>query len=393
MATVKILNGNAGIAEAIRQVEPDVVAAYPITPSTAIVEYIAKFVADGLIDTEFVTPESEHSAMSMCIGASAAGARVFTATASQGLALMHEMLYIASSLRLPIVAGIANRALSAPINIHGDHSDTMGSRDSGWIQIFSENTQEAYDNVIQAFKIAEHKDVLTPVMVTIDGFILSHSMEDILVEDDDKVKAFVGQRVPAYSVLDVDNPITVGPIDFTDYYFEHKRSQIVGMENAPKIIKEVGEEFGKEFGRSYALIEPYKMDDAQVAVVVMGSTAGTAKVVVDELREKGKKVGLIKIRVYRPFPADEIVSYLKDMKAVAVLDRAMSPGAVGGPLFTDIRAALYELDRRPIIVDYIYGLGGRDIAPHHIADVYDRLEKVAATGERGELISYINLRE
>lgn len=393
MPTRKILNGNAGIAEAIRQIEPDVVAAYPITPSTAIVEYIAKFVADGLIDTEFVTPESEHSAMSMCVGASAAGARVFTATASQGLALMFEILYIASSLRLPIVAGIANRALSAPINIHGDHSDTMGARDSGWIQIYSENTQEAYDNVIQAFRIAEHKDVLTPVLVTIDGFIISHSMEDIQVEDDDKVKAFVGQRKPVYSILDVDNPITVGPIDFTDYYFEHKRSQLVGMENAPRVIKEIGEEFGKEFGRKYALVEPYKMDDAEVAIVVIGSTAGTAKVVVDELREKGKKVGLLKIRVYRPFPTEEVVEYLSPLKAVAVLDRAMSPGAVGGPVFTDVRAALFELEKRPIVVDYIYGLGGRDIAPHHIAEVYDRLEKIAATGERGELISYINLRE
>ncbi len=393
MPTRKILNGNAGIAEAIRQIEPDVVAAYPITPSTAIVEYIAKFVADGLIDTEFVTPESEHSAMSMCVGASAAGARVFTATASQGLALMFEILYIASSLRLPIVAGIANRALSAPINIHGDHSDTMGARDCGWIQIYSENTQEAYDNVIQAFRIAEHKDVLTPVFVTIDGFILSHSMEDIQVEDDDKVKAFVGKREPAYTILDVDNPITIGPIDFTDYYFEHKRSQLVGMENAPRVIKEVGEQFAKEFGRKYALVEPYKMDDAEIAVVVLGSTAGTAKVVVDELREKGKKVGLLKIRVYRPFPTEEIVEYLSPLKAIAVLDRAVSPGAVGGPVFTDIRAALFELEKRPIMVDYIYGLGGRDIAPHHIAEVYDRLEKIAATGERGELISYINLRE
>ncbi len=393
MAERKILNGNAAIAEAIRQIDPDVVAAYPITPSTAIVEYIAKFVADGLMSSQFVTPESEHSAMSMCIGASASGARVFTATASQGLALMFEMLYIASSLRLPIVAGIANRALSAPINIHGDHSDTMGVRDSGWIQIYSENSQEAYDNIIQAFRIGEHQDVSTPVLVTMDGFILSHAVQDMLVEEDGKVKAFVKERKPLYSVLDVDNPITVGPIDFTDYYFEHKRSQFVGMENAPKVILEVAEEFKKEFGREYGFFELYKMDDAEVAVVVLGSTAGTAKEVVDELREDGKKVGLVKLRVYRPFPAKELADVLTNLKAVAVLDRAASPGAVGGPLFTDIRASLYEYDKRPIIVDYIYGLGGRDIAPKHIAEVYERLEKIAATGERGELIGYINLRE
>ena len=393
MATKRVLNGNAAIAEAIRQINPDVVAAYPITPSTAIVEYIAKFVSDGLMTTEFVTPESEHSAMSMCVGASAAGARVFTATASQGLALMFEILYIASSLRLPIVAGIANRALSAPINIHGDHSDVMGVRDSGWIQIHSENSQEAYDNVIQAFRIGEHKDVSTPVLVTMDGFILSHAIQDMFVEEDEKVKAFVGEREPLYTLLDVENPITVGPIDFTDYYFEHKRSQFVGIENAPKVILEVAEEFKKEFGREYGLFELYKMDDAEVAIVVLGSTAGTAKVVVDELRSKGKKVGLMKLRVYRPFPVKEVADVLSNLKAVAVLDRAASPGGVGGPLFTDVRASLYEYTNKPILVDYIYGLGGRDIAPHHIAEVYDRLEKIAATGERGELLSYINLRE
>ncbi len=393
MAERRILNGNAAVAEAVRQIDPDVVAAYPITPSTAIVEYIAKFVADGLMSAEFVTPESEHSAMSMCVGASAAGARVFTATASQGLALMFEILYIASSLRLPIVAGIANRALSAPINIHGDHSDTMGARDSGWIQIYAENSQEAYDNVIQAFKIGENPDVSNPVMVGMDGFILSHAIQDMWVEEDSKVKAFVGERQPLYNVLDVDHPITVGPIDFTDYYFEHKRSQFVGMENAPKVILEVAEEFKKEFGREYGFFELYKMDDAQVAIVVIGSTAGTAKVVVDQLREDGKKVGLVKLRVYRPFPAKELADVLTNMKAVAVLDRAASPGAVGGPLFTDIRASLYEYDKRPILVDYIYGLGGRDIAPKHIAEVYERLERIAATGERGELIGYINLRE
>ncbi len=393
MSEIKILNGNAAIAWAVKQINPDVVAAYPITPSTSIVEHIAKYVADGVMTTEFVTPESEHSAMSMCVGASTGGARVFTATASQGLALMFEILYIAASLRLPIVAGIANRSLSAPINIHGDHSDVMAGRDTGWIQIHSENSQEAYDNIIQAFRIGEHKDVSTPVMVTMDGFILSHALQDVVVEEDEKVKNFVGERDPLYTALDVDHPITVGPIDFTDYYFEHKRSQMVGMENAPRVIKEVGEEFKKEFGREYGFIELYKMEDAEIAIVVLGSTAGTTKIVVDELRNKGKKVGLVKMRVYRPFPSREIVDALSNLKAVAILDRAMSPGALGGPLFTDVRSSLYESDKKPILVNYIYGLGGRDIAPKHIEEVYSRLEKIAATGKRGELLSYINLRE
>ena len=255
MSTFKTLNGNQTIAEAARQVDPDIVAAYPITPSTAIVETIAQFRADGLMSGEFVCPESEHSAMSVCIGAAAAGGRVMTATASQGLALMWEMLYIAAGLRLPIVAGIANRSLSAPINIHGDHSDTMGARDSGWIQIYSENCQEAYDNFIQAFRIAEHLDVRTPVLVGLDGFIISHSMEVIQVEDDDEVKKFVGEYKPVFPLLDTDQKMTVGPLDFTDYYFEHKRSQIEGIENAPPVIEEVGKEFGQKFGREYGFFE------------------------------------------------------------------------------------------------------------------------------------------
>jgi pyruvate ferredoxin oxidoreductase alpha subunit len=393
MSASKILNGNQTIAEAARQIDPDVIAAYPITPSTAIVETIAQFRADGQISGEFVCPESEHSAMSVCIGAAAAGGRVMTATASQGLALMWEMLYIAAGLRLPIVAAIANRSLSAPINIHGDHSDTMGARDAGWIQIYSENCQEAYDNFIQAFRIAEHLDVRTPVLVGLDGFIISHSAEVVQVEEDAAVRKFIGPYQPVYPLLDTSRKLTVGPIDFTDYYFEHKRNQIEGIENSPRVIEEVGQEFAKVFGRSYGFFEEYRMEDAELCIVVMSSAAGTAKDAVDELRSQGKKIGLLKPRVFRPFPHEKIAAALKKMKAVAVLDRASSPGAFGAPLFTEIRSALYDSSLRPKIVNYVYGLGGRDIRIEHFQEVAAKLEKIAATGRVDEMLGYLNLRE
>jgi pyruvate ferredoxin oxidoreductase alpha subunit len=393
MKALKTLNGNQTIAEATRQVDPDVIAAYPITPSTAIVETIAQFKADGLISGEFVCPESEHSAMSVCIGAASAGGRVMTATASQGLALMWEMLYIAAGLRLPIVAAIANRSLSAPINIHGDHSDTMGARDSGWIQIYSEGCQEAYDNFIQAFRIAEHLDVRTPVLVGLDGFIISHSMEVIQVEDDEEVKRFIGEYKPVYPALDTSRKMTVGPIDFTDYYFEHKRNQIEGIENAPRVIEAVGQEFGQKFGREYGFFEEYRLDDAEICIVVMSSAAGTCKDAVDELRAEGKRIGLLKPRVFRPFPHQKIAEALKKMKAVAVLDRSSSPGAFGAPLFTEIRSALYDYSQRPKIVNYVYGLGGRDIIVEHFKEVALKLERIAETGKVAEMCGYINLRE
>jgi pyruvate ferredoxin oxidoreductase alpha subunit len=393
MKATKILNGNQTIAEAVRQIDPDVIAAYPITPSTAIVETIASFRADGLITGEFVCPESEHSAMSVCIGAASAGGRVMTATCSQGLALMWEMLYIAAGLRLPIVAAIANRALSAPINIHGDHSDTMGARDSGWIQIYSENCQEAYDNFIQAFRIGEHADVLTPVLVGLDGFIISHSSEAVEVEDDAAVKKFIGEFKPPYPLLDTSRKFSVGPIDFTDYYFEHKRSQIEGIENSPRVIEEVGKEFGRTFGRPYGFFEEYRMDDAEIAIVVMSSAAGTGKDAVDELRAEGKKIGLLKPRVFRPFPYVQIAQALKKMKAVAVLDRSSSPGAFGAPLFTEIRSALYDYEKRPKMANYVYGLGGRDIKIEHFKEVAAKLERIADSGKVEEMLGYLNLRE
>jgi pyruvate ferredoxin oxidoreductase alpha subunit len=393
MSAFKILNGNQTIAEAARQIDPDVVAAYPITPSTAIVETIAQFRADGLISGEFVCPESEHSAMSVCIGAAAAGGRVMTATSSQGLALMWEMLYIAAGLRLPIVAAIVNRALSAPINIHGDHSDTMGARDSGWIQIYSENCQEAYDNFIQAFRIGEHQDVLTPVLVGLDGFIISHSSEVVYVEDDAAVKKFIGEYKAPYPLLDTSRKFTVGPIDFTDYYFEHKRNQIEGIENSPRVIEAVAKEFAKTFGRSYDFFEEYRMDDAELCIVVMSSAAGTGKDAVDELRSEGLPIGLVKPRVFRPFPHEKIGEALKKMKAVAVLDRTSAPGAFGAPLFTEIRSALYDYDKRPKIVNYVYGLGGRDIRTEHFKEVAQKLERIVQTRKVDEMLGYLNLRE
>jgi len=393
MSVLKTLNGNQTIAEAVRQIDPDVMAAYPITPSTAIVETIAQFKADGLISGEFVCPESEHSAMSVCIGAASAGGRVMTATASQGLALMWEMLYIAAGLRLPIVAAIANRALSAPISIHGDHSDTMGARDAGWIQIYSENCQEAYDNFIQAFRIGENLDVRTPVMVGLDGFIISHSMEVVKTEDDAAVKKFVGEYQSVYPLLDTSKTFTVGPIDFTDYYFEHKRNQMEGIENAPKVILDVGKEFGQTFGREYGFFEEYRMDDAEICIVVMSSAAGTCKDAVDELRDGGINIGLLKPRIFRPFPHHEIAEALRGKKAVAVLDRSASPGAFGAPLFTEVRSALYDLEERPKIVNYVFGLGGRDIQVDHFKDVAKKLVKIAETGKVEEIYGYINLRE
>ncbi|MFN2120239.1 MAG: pyruvate ferredoxin oxidoreductase, partial [Anaerolineales bacterium] len=278
MAKFEAIAGDEAFATAMRQINPDVVAAYPITPQTETVEFFAEYVADGLVDTNYVTVESEHSAMSACVGASAAGARVMTATCANGLALMWEIVYIAASLRCPIVMSLVNRALSGPINIHCDHSDVMGMRDSGWIVLFSESGQEAYDNAIQAVRIGEHPDVLLPVAVCQDGFITSHAMERVEIYEDTDVKGFVGEYRPQWSLLDLEQPKTYGPLDFYDYYYEHKRQQVEAMEQAQRVILEVAEEFNHKFGRSYALFEPYRLEDAEVAVVVANSTAGTARV-------------------------------------------------------------------------------------------------------------------
>lgn len=383
----KVMTGHKAVAEAMRQIEPDVVAVYPITPQSEIAEYYAQYVADGIVRTELVPVESEHSAMSACVGAAAAGARVITATASQGLALMVEILYIAASMRLPIVMALANRALSGPINIHCDHSDAYLARDSGAVQIFAESAQEAYDLMLMAQRIAEHRDVRLPVIVNLDGFTLTHSSQVVETLPDETVKGFVGEYEPLYPLLDVDNPSTWGPFAMPDYYFELKRAQQAGMEAVPGVFLSVQEEYSRLSGRPYkGFFEAYKLDDAERVIVVMGSTAGTAKVVVDELRERGERVGLLKVWLWRPFPRAEVAEALSGAKAVAIMDRALSFGNMGA-LYLDIASAFAGREG-PVFVNYIYGLGGRDVPAEHIAQVFEGL-KDAVTGE----LRYLGLRE
>jgi len=394
MGEFRALDGCTAVAEAMRQINPDMVAAYPITPQTEIVQTFSNFVADGLVDTEFVAVESEHSAMSACVGAAAAGARVMTATSANGLALMWEIVYIAASTRLPIVMPVVNRALSAPINIHCDHSDSMGARDAGWIQLYSENAQEAYENTLQAVRIAEHPALLLPVMVCQDGFVTGHSVERVEIYEDQKVRDFIGQYKPLKPLLDLDSPVTYGPLDLYDYYFEHKRQQVEAMSHAQDVILEVGREFGEAFGHTYGLLEPYQLEDAEVGIVVLSSTAGTAKVVVDRLREEGFKVGLLKPRVFRPFPGPELVELLKHLQAIAVMDRSISFGAMSdaGPLFLELAAAFQIYGPQVPLADYVFGLGGRDIAPTQIESVYRDLLEIAETGQVKQLVTYLGVR-
>ena len=387
------LSGNEATAIAMKQINPDVVAAFPITPSTEIPQYFSTFVSNGEVDTEFVAVESEHSAMSATIGAEAAGARAMTATSANGLSLMWEMIYIASSLRLPIVMALVNRAVSGPLNIHNDHSDAMGVRDAGWIMLFSENNQEAYDNMLMAHRIAEHKDVQLPVMVCQDGFITSHSIEHIELEHDEAVKKFVGQYKPEHYLLNDKEPIAIGPLDLQAYLFEHKAQQAEAMKNAKKVIKEVAKEFEKWTGRKYEFFEKYKLDDAEIAIVCMNSTAGTTKAVVDELREKGVKAGLLKLRMFRPFPAEEIAEALQGLKAVAILDKADSLNSAGGALFEDVTSAMYVNKKQVPMVNYIYGIGGRDTTTMQIESVYNDLQEIVKTGETGNPYRYLGLRK
>ncbi|MBR3255562.1 MAG: pyruvate ferredoxin oxidoreductase [Clostridia bacterium] len=387
------LSGNEAAATAMKQINPDVVAAFPITPSTEIPQYFSTFVANGSVDTEFVAVESEHSAMSACIGAEAAGARAMTATSANGLSLMWEMIYIASSLRLPIVLSLVNRAVSGPLNIHNDHSDAMGVRDAGWVMLFSENNQEAYDNLLMAHRIAEHKDVQLPLMVCQDGFITSHSIENIQLEEDDKVKAFVGKYKPEHYLLNKQEPIAVGPLDLQAHLFEHKAQQAQAMRNAKNVILEVSKDFEKTFGRKYGLFEEYKLDDAEIAIVCMNSTAGTTKFVVDSLREKGIKAGLLKIRVYRPFPGEEVANALSKMKAVAVLDKSDSLNGIGGALFTDVTSSMFTNNVQVPTVSYIYGIGGRDTTAKQIESVYSDLQEIVKNGKIENPYRYLGLRK
>lgn len=382
------MTGHQAVAEAMRQIEPDVMAVYPITPQSEIAEYYAQFVHDGIVHTELVPVESEHSAMSACVGAAAAGGRVMTATASQGLALMIEIVYVAASMRLPIVMALANRALSGPINIHCDHSDAYLARDCGAVQLFAESAQEAYDYMIMAQRIAEAEQVRLPVIVNLDGFTLTHSAQVVEPLPDEVVQKFVGESKPLHPLLDVEHPSTWGPFAMPDYYFELKRAQEAAMEEVPSAFLEVQRAYSQLPGRQYTgFFEPYRLEDAERAVVIMGSTAGTAKVVVDELREKGERVGLLKVWLFRPFPYREIAAALSRVERVAVLDRAFSFGAMGA-LYSDIASAFLPEERRPTFVNYIYGLGGRDTTAEQIAQVFAEL-KAARPGE----LRYIGLRE
>ena len=391
MSIKERLSGNEAVAYAMKQINPDVVPVYPITPSTEIPQYFSSFVANGTVDTEFVPVESEHSAMSAAIGASAAGARVMSATSSQGLALMYEMLYIASGMRLPIVLTCVNRAISAPINIHNDHSDSMGARDCGFIQLYCETNQEAYDNIIMAVKIAELAKL--PVMVCYDGFITSHSVENIELLEDEKVKAFVGEYTPEHYLLNPDEHVSMGPLDLQNYFFEHRKQLADAMTGAKEIITKVSKEFGDMSGRYYDAFESYKLDDAEYGLVVLNSTAGTAKTVVDKLRDEGIKVGLLKPRMFRPMPHKELAESLKHLEVLAVMDKADSVNAMSGPVYTELVTALYKHDVHIPVSNYIYGLGGRDVKATDIEKVFRDILAAKDNKENLNGTFYLGVRE
>lgn len=393
------LTGNDAVGTAMKQINPGVVAAFPITPQTELMHKFAEFHANGEVGTEMVLVESEHSAMSACIGAAAAGARSMTATSSAGMALMWEMLYIAASLRLPIVMPLVNRALSGPINIHNDHSDSMGARDAGWIQLFSENAQEAYDQTVLAPRIGEHPDVQLPVMVTLDGFILSHTLEPVELLTDQQVRGFVGDYRPKHSLLDIEHPVTFGPLDLQDYYIEHKRQQHEATLQARRVVPEVLNEFAKLTGRQYRIFETYDTDDADIILVVLGSTAGTVRHTLRELRAAGKKVGAVKLRMFRPFPGEELAQAIGHAKVIGIMDKSDSFGSDGGPVFTELAAAFGYSDtlrakgQHPILANYIYGLGGRDVGIALIHEIVADLEDVVRAGRVETRKKYVGVRE
>ncbi|MBZ0157790.1 MAG: pyruvate ferredoxin oxidoreductase [Alphaproteobacteria bacterium] len=387
------VTGNEAVAEALRQVNPDVSAAYPITPATEIMQRFTAFVSNGKAKTEMILVESEHSAMSACIGASAAGGRVATSTSAQGLALMWEELFIASGTRLPIILALVNRAMSAPLNIHGDHSDGMGARDCGWIQLWSENAQEAYDNMIQSFRIAEHMDLRLPAMVCMDGFIISHSIERMEYLDDEAVRNFVGEFKTVNPLLDIEHPVSYGPLILTDYYMEYRRAHADVMSRVKSVVLDVAKDFESISGRKYGLFETYRLDDAEVGIVILNSAAGTTKDAIDMFRDKGIKVGLLKPRLFRPFPYEEVGEALKHLKAICVLDRADAFGASYGPLFMEIAASLFPYKEKPVMMNKIYGLGGRDYLPEHAEQAIGELAEVAKTGQVKTFKEYIGVRE
>ena len=375
------------VAEAVGLANADVISAYPITPQTHIVEHLADMVASGELDAEFIPVESEHSAMSTCLGSSAAGARTFTASAGQGLELMHEVLYVASSMQLPIVMAVADRALSAPISVWGDHSDAMSARDIGWIQIFVENGQEAVDNVICAFRIGEDKRVLLPVMVHLDGFYLSHVIEPIVLPERAEVDAFI----PPYKhpmMLNPKNPVSMGVFGPPVIYTEAKKAQDVNLRASQEVILECWREFGRRYGRHYAPVEKYRADDAKVLLLTMGSFSETAMTAIDKMREEGRQVGLLRLRLWRPFPFKELRQAVKGVETLVVLDRAISFGGSGGPVCSEIRAALYNEVSKPKVISFIGGLGGRDITPSGFEEIINRGMEIARDGIEEEFVLY-----
>ena len=393
MAIKERMSGNEAVSYAIRQVNPDVMPAFPITPSTEIPQMVSTYIANGEMDTEFIPVESEHSSMSAAIGAEAAGARSLTATSSAGLALMWEELLLAASNRLPLALTLVNRTLSGPININCDHSDGMGARDTGWIQIYAENNQEAYDNFIQAYPIAENEKVHLPIMICQDGFITSHAVENIELLEDDKVKDFVGEYEPEEFLLNPGKPIAVGPYSISNYAMEAKKNQEIALENAKEVILEVAKKFEAMSGRKYGFFEEYKTEDADYIMLIMGSAAGTAKEAVDELRAQGKKVGVLKLRVFRPFPAEEIAEALKGCKAVAIMDRCESYNGNGGPLGSEVTAGLFKNKVMIEAVNYIYGLAGRDFTVENVEEIFAELEEMVENGKQVEQYQYIGLRK
>ena len=393
MAIKERMSGNEAVSYAIRQINPDVMPAFPITPSTEIPQLVSTYIANGEMDTEFIPVESEHSSMSAAIGAEAAGARSLTATSSAGLALMWEELLLAASNRLPLVMALVNRTLSGPININCDHSDGMGARDTGWIQIYAENNQEAYDNFIQAYPIAEDKRVHLPVMICQDGFITSHAVENIDLLEDERVREFVGEYEPEEFLLNPGKPIAVGPYSVSNYAMEAKKNQEIALENSKEVILEVAEKYRRLTGRGFDLFEEYRTEDADYIMLIMGSAAGTAKQAVDDLRDKGKKVGVLKLRIFRPFPAEEITQALKNCKAVAIMDRCESYNGNGGPLGSEVPAALFKNKVMIEAVNYIYGLAGRDFTIQDVMGIFGELEDMTEKGIQVEQYQYIRLRK
>lgn len=386
------MSGNEALGQAIRQINPDVMPAFPITPSTEIPQFVSNMIANGEVTTHFIPVESEHSAMSAALGSEAAGCRTMTATSSCGLALMWEELYVAASSRLPIAMCVVNRGLTGPLNINAEHSDSMGARDSGWIQIYAENNQEVYDNMLQAHRICEHESVRLPIMICQDGFITSHAVQNIVLEDDAEVKAFVGEYKPEHYLLKANETMALGPYANSPYCMEAKRAQAEGMIQAKNVILDVAKDFEKMTGRKYGFFEEYKLADADYAVVAIGSAAGTMKDAVDRLREKGVKAGLLKVRVFRPFPGEEMAKALENCKAVAVMDRCESYSTQGGPLGAELMSAMYRNKNKAEAINIVYGLSGRDVTVSDVEGVFERLADIAKNGVKDKQYTYLGLR-